>query len=191
MTATGAMATLAFELLFGGAVVWLAYRRGLHPRDLGFVRPLRWRPALIAWLGAYVVLQVYQLALEVLRRQGLDVSRFDDGNVLPFDKIESTAVLVIFGLAVVVVAPLAEELFFRALLFRGMRGYWRLFPSLLASGAAFGIFHVNPSVVVPFAAIGMLFAWANEQTGSLWTSISAHAAVNGISFFLGVYVLEP
>jgi membrane protease YdiL (CAAX protease family) len=91
---------------------------------------------------------------------------------------------------VVLVAPFAEELFFRALIFRGTRGYWGVGPSLLMSGLAFGLFHLNPSVILPFAAIGVLFAWANEQSGSLWTSITAHAAFNTVSFALSLIVVE-
>ncbi len=183
-----AVATIALELLFGGAVLWLAARRGLGWADLGFVRPRRWGPVGIAWAGSYVVIVAYQLLLAAVKSVGVDVSMFDDANALPVDPRESVVLLLLLGTAVVVVAPFCEELFFRALLFRGMRGYWRLAPSLAVSGLAFGAFHLNPSVVLPFALIGVLFAWANEQSGSLWTSIAAHAGVNGVSFALSLVV---
>ena len=188
--AAAAVSTIAFELLFGAAVLLLAYRRGLGLAGLGFVRPSRWGPAVVAWLGAYGILIAYGALLLALQALGIDVAGFAEGNTLPIDADSGMAVLALFGVAVVVVAPFAEELLFRALLFRGMRGYWPLAPSLALSGLAFGVFHVNPSVILPFAGIGALFAWANEQTGSLWTSITAHAAVNGISFALSVTVIE-
>lgn len=182
--------TVAFELLFGGAVLLLAWRRGLDSRDLGFVRPGRWRPAAIAWGGAYGVLIAYGALLLALESVGVNISAFEDRNALPADLARSPRVFLMFAVALVVVAPISEELFFRALLFRGMRGYWGLAPSLALSGLAFGLFHVNPGVLLPFAAIGMLFAWANEQSGSLWTSIVAHAAVNGVSLLLGVAIVD-
>jgi membrane protease YdiL (CAAX protease family) len=94
--------------------------------------------------------------------------------------------MVVLGVAVVLVAPLSEELFFRALVFRGLRGYWRLLPSLAVSGVLFGAFHGNVSVVLPFAFIGALFAWGYEESDSLWIPIVAHALVNGLSFALSV-----
>jgi membrane protease YdiL (CAAX protease family) len=184
------VSTAAFELFFGAAVVWLAYRRGLRAPDLGFVRPRHWGPAAIAWAGAYLILLVYGMLLALLDAFGVNVSAFEGGNELPVDVRSSLGVALIFAFAVVVIAPFSEELFFRALLFRGMQGYWRLWPSMLVSGLAFGLFHGNLSVIAPFAAIGALFAWANARTDSLWTSITAHAGVNGVSFALSLLV-EP
>ena len=186
----GGVSTIAFELLFGASVLMLAYRRGLKAADLGFVRPAHWRPAVIAWSGAYGVLLAYSVLLAVLDALGVNVSMFDEGNPLPVDAGQQAQVLVVFAVAVVLVAPFAEELFFRALIFRGTRGYWGVGPSLLMSGLAFGLFHLNPSVILPFAGIGVLFAWANEQSGSLWTSITAHAAFNAVSFVLSLVVAE-
>lgn len=182
------VSTVAFELFFGAAVVWLAYRRGLRAPDLGFVRPRHWGPAVVAWAGAYAIIALYQLLLFLLARAGVETGSFQGGNELPVDLRGSVAVALIFAVAVVVVAPFSEELFFRALLFRGMQGYWRLWPSMLVSGLAFGLFHGNLGVIAPFAAIGALFAWANARTGSLWTSITAHAGVNGLSFALSLLV---
>ena len=182
--------TIAFELLFGGAVLLLAWRRGLDSRDLGFVRPRRWRPAALAWGGAYGVLICYGMLLLALESIGVNVSVVGDGNALPADLARRPQVLLMFAFAVVLVAPISEELFFRALLFRGLRGYWGLGPSLAVSGLAFGLFHVNPGVLLPFTAIGVLFAWSTEQSGSLWTSIVAHAAVNGVSLLLGVTIVD-
>lgn len=182
--------TITFELLFGGSVLLLAWKRGLRSEDLGFVPPRSWRPAAIAWAGSYGILASYGILLLVLDRIGVNVSAISDANPLPPDLFQNPQAFLLFSLAVIVVAPVSEELFFRALLFRGLRGYWRQGPSLLVSGLAFGLFHINPAVLLPFTFIGMLFGWANEQTGSLWTSIAAHAAINGVSLLLGVAIVN-
>ena len=90
--------------------------------------------------------------------------------------------VVTLAIATIIGAPLSEELLFRGLLHRGLRGYWRRFPAMSLSGALFGIFHLNIGVLVPFAFIGALWAWAYEESGSLWTTIAAHAGVNGVAF---------
>ncbi len=182
----GIVSTLIFELLIGASVLFLASRRALRLRDLGFVRPRHWGPLGAVWAGSYGILVAYQVALALLDQAGIDVSRFTEGNALPVGSEDGVVLLVVLGLAVVAVAPFSEELFFRALIFRGVRGYWRLLPSLAVSGLLFGAFHGNVSVLIPFTFIGALFAWAYEESDSLWTPIIAHALVNGVSFALTV-----
>lgn len=180
----GAAAAVALEALLGLWVVGRASARGIAWADLGFVAPTRWGPLWIAWGGAYAILIGYGVAIEALKLVGIDASRFGRGNALPIDLADGGGVLLLLGVAVVGLAPLCEELFFRALLFRGLRGYWSMGPAVLLSGLLFGLFHLNPSVVLPFTLIGVLFAWANEASGSIYTSIAAHGAVNALSFVL-------
>lgn len=176
------VATIAFEVAFAGGVLLLARRRGIGWRELGFVRPVRWSPVLTAWFGSYLVLFVYQLALELLESLDIDASRFGDGNQIVLEDAPPLSAVIALGIAVVVAAPLCEELFFRALWFRGLRRFWSFLPAALLSGALFGAFHLNASVILPFTIVGMLFAWAVEESRSLWAAIAAHAGVNGVSF---------
>jgi membrane protease YdiL (CAAX protease family) len=178
--------TIGFEASMAGVVLLLARRRGIVLRELGFRRPTRWGPLPVAWIGAYVMLGLYAALLVLLEELGIDISLLDEGNPLPVDAGEGTVTVVLLGIAVVIAAPFGEELFFRGLLFRGLRGYWHVLPALALSGLLFGLFHLNPSVLVPFTAVGMVFAWAMEQSGSLWTSIAAHAAFNSLAFGLHV-----
>jgi membrane protease YdiL (CAAX protease family) len=186
----GAFATLLFEVILAATVVGLAARRGLSRVDLGFVRPRRWGPLATAWVGAYVIMLAYQAALFALEAFGVPVDALGEGNAVPIDEEFGPAVIAVLGVAVVVGAPFGEELLFRGLLFRGMRGYWRLAPALATSGVLFGVFHANPSVIVPFSFVGALFAWAYEESGSLWVAIGAHAGFNGVSFALTLLLLE-
>ena len=183
-------ALIGFEFILGGTVLVMARRRGLTMADLGFVRPRVWRPLVVAWFGAYVILIAYGAVILLLDAIGLPVGALDDGNTVEFDQDRNLVFIVLLGIAVTVGAPFGEELLFRGLLFRGLRGYWRFIPAMAISGLLFGIFHVNPSVLVPFAFVGALFAWAYEESGSLWTTIAAHAGVNSVSFIVTVALLE-
>ena len=86
------------------------------------------------------------------------------------------------GATVVLVAPVAEELYFRAFLFRAARPRLGVLAAALLSGALFAVFHANLAVLLPFTLVGALFAWGFEASGSLWTSIVAHFLVNGLGF---------
>lgn len=84
-------------------------------------------------------------------------------------------------LLAVVLAPLFEELFFRGFLFRGFANSWGWVAGALVSALAFGVAHMQLSVVIPLATLGFLLAWVYKKTGSLWTAISLHAVFNCIS----------
>ena len=185
-----AVATLGFEFTLGVTVLILATRRGVTLAELGFVRPRVWGPFVVAWLGSYVILIAYRAVIVLLEAIGLPTGAFDGGNTIDFEQDHNVLFIVLLGIVVTVGAPFGEELLFRGLLFRGLRGFWRLLPALLLSGLLFGIFHVNLSVIVPFSFVGLLFAWAYEESGSIWTAMAAHAGVNSVSFIATVVLLE-
>ena len=187
--AVGMGASVLLELALGGIVLLLAARRGVSLRELGFVRPTTWRLAVPAWLGAYGILVGYVLLLRLAERAGFDVSMFTRGNPVPLSGDEGVALVAVMAVTVVLLAPVCEELFFRALLYRGLRGFWSMPLALAVSGSAFGAFHLNLSVVLPYSLIGMLFAWLMEESRSLWPPIVVHALVNGISFAVSIAAL--
>ncbi len=186
---SGAVAIAAFNVILVATVLLLAARRGVALGALGFARPRGWGPLVIAWLGAYVILACYLAAIELLGALGVPVDAFRGGNTIDFER-DRALLVVILGLATVAGAPLSEELLFRGLLHRGLRGYWRALPAMSLSGALFAIFHLNLAVLVPFALIGALWAWAYEESRSLWTTIAAHAGVNGVAFTATLLFLE-
>lgn len=185
-----AVITIGFEVLFGLGVLLLARHRGISLRQLGFRRPDRWAPLGLAVVGAYATMFAYGIGITLLREVGVDTGVFDQGNEIPIDDTADTlplvGLLVVFGFAVVIVAPLAEELFFRGLLFRSLDGRWGTWGAMVASGLAFGAFHVSLSVLLPFTVIGMLFAWAFKASGSLWVTILAHFIFNSVALILTV-----
>lgn len=96
----------------------------------------------------------------------------------------------------VVVAPIAEEFFFRGVLLSSMAARWGFWPGAFASGVLFGLIHYVPApwpdaVLLMSAMVptGMAMAWARRRRGSLYASIGAHAAFNvvGLSF---IYVFS-
>jgi len=86
-------------------------------------------------------------------------------------------------LAIVVVAPFSEELFFRGFLFAGLRSRWSLWPSALLSGAIFGLVHAptGPTAAIPLAGLGVGLAWLYNKTDSLWPCILAHLINNALA----------
>jgi len=89
-------------------------------------------------------------------------------------------------LALVVVAPAAEELFFRGLVYGWLRSRLGPWPSSLVAGLVFAAAHGNLSLLPPLWLLGVGLCWLYEWSGSLWTSAAAHAALNAVSVALAL-----
>ncbi|OGX29258.1 MAG: hypothetical protein A3B78_01400 [Omnitrophica WOR_2 bacterium RIFCSPHIGHO2_02_FULL_67_20] len=97
----------------------------------------------------------------------------------------------VIGLLVVlscVIGPIAEELFFRGVLFAAVRRYLSRGGAILASGAAFSLIHTNPVGFLPIMLIGSLLAYLYERTGSLAAPIAVHILHNTFLMSIGLVV---
>jgi hypothetical protein len=83
--------------------------------------------------------------------------------------------------AMVLAGPIAEEIFFRGVLFRVLRRPAGFLPALLASSLLFAAAHAGGPCVWPwYLAGGLVFGILMEKTGSLWGPVAAHAAGNAV-----------
>jgi len=92
-------------------------------------------------------------------------------------------------LAAVVVAPLAEEFYFRGWMLQGFLGRYSKTRAVLASATIFALFHLNPWQAVGAFLFGIASAWLFMRTGSLIPSIVSHAVGNS-SWFLYMSLLS-
>jgi len=90
----------------------------------------------------------------------------------------------------VVLAPVAEELFFRGFVLRGFLARYSVRKAVIASTVLFALLHLNPWQGVMALPLGALFAWLFLRTGSLGPCILGHACANGLYLvILGSYEL--
>jgi membrane protease YdiL (CAAX protease family) len=91
----------------------------------------------------------------------------------------------------VLVAPVAEELYFRGIVFRSLRdrhGFWL---GAIVSGLIFGAVHYVPAPWQDFMLLqsimvftGIALAWIYERRGNLVADIAAHMAFNAVGVAL-------
>lgn len=79
-----------------------------------------------------------------------------------------------------VIAPLAEELFFRALLFSTLKQYIPKPAAIILSAAFFASLHPGFHSLLPIFLLGMLLAYLYEKTQSLWTVAIVHSLHNSL-----------
>lgn len=154
---------------FSGLVATL----GLNRYDFSSI----WRP-ILAVFGAYLMVAIYAA---VATASGIDI--LIPNSTVPTEITRNGLTLSIAAAAVVIGAPISEELFFRGLIFSGLvkRGFWF---AALVSGSLFSIPHFDTGSFLPFAGIGVVMAWLYWSRGSLWDAIIFHFLFNLTSFSL-------
>jgi len=182
--------------VFDASIVFVAYRlargRGAGWRELGLQPPTgRWRGGrllglvLIGYLGAILLVNAYGFAVEALGLEDLLPTRQLDEEFFEHDWV-----LPLLGFSLVVMAPFAEEVFFRGFIYAGLRRRLAILPAALVSGALFALAHGQPGLIIPFTGVGAILAYAYERTGTLAAPIGVHFLFNLISFLALVFISE-
>lgn len=100
----------------------------------------------------------------------------------------------LMGIAVVILAPIVEELLFRYYLFGFISKHSRWI-AYLVSSSLFGFIHVmsdlanNWMFILPYAGMGLVLAWSYDSSKRIIYPILVHAANNGLSFILMILAL--
>jgi membrane protease YdiL (CAAX protease family) len=100
---------------------------------------------------------------------------------------KSTLNLVAVAILVTVIAPLAEEIFFRGFMFTALRRWLGWVAGGLATAAVFAVIHlgsVDAVFLPPLLLLGFLLCVLYHRTGSLLPCLALHALNNGMA--LGV-----
>lgn len=165
--------------LFGMLPGWAILRRvEAEPID---ARRLSGLSAAAVVSVAIVLLLVGSLARTVVNR----IVELLTGRVWenPVETIANDTPLGVLALCTVVLAPIAEELFFRKCLCDRLRRYGDL-PAILVSATVFGLAHGNFSQFFYAFLLGLVFGALYCATGRLRYGIALHM---GINFFGSVW----
>lgn len=87
-------------------------------------------------------------------------------------------------LAVVFIAPLAEELIMRGWLYGKLRRKWGIVAAILLTSLAFAVMHGQWNVGVSVFALSIVLCTLREITGTIWSGVLLHMLSNGIAFYL-------
>ena len=94
--------------------------------------------------------------------------------------------LVAGGVLVIVLAPVAEELFFRGFFYGSLRGQLGAPGAAVASSLVFALVHFTSaqtlSLLPLLGVLGLLFCFLYERTGSLYPCIALHALNNAVAY---------
>ena len=153
-----------------------------RPRPAQFgLRTTRFWPA-IGWM-AIAFLAFYVLTVVWVAIVGADTDDSKLADQLGVDR--STALMLGAAFLVSVVAPMAEEFFFRGFFFGALRNWKGLWPAAIITGLVFGAIHAGSAdvaLLLPLAFFGFVLCLLRERTGSLLPCIALHCANNSLAF---------
>ncbi len=161
------LATFFAVGLLGIAVAVLPLGRNA-PAALG-LRPVGWRPVVLAVVGTTIL----SFVVSQLGPQPEGVRQVTEG----IQGVRALQTLAVLGF----LAPLAEELVFRGLLYGWLAGRWSNLVAFVVSSLAFAAAHTEPVHILLVLPLGFWFGWLRWRTGSLVPTIVAHMINNTIA----------
>ena len=188
----GAITIAAFVALNAVAtigVIWFAsHRKGLGSLRADFGLAMRrWDPFVGIGVGLAAVIVAGLASYGIDSAFGAD----EPTSNVPVDDLTSFRDFAAFFIAVAILTPVVEELFFRGLLYRSLLKRGRSVPRAIATTTALFVLPHLPAVdswpevaslCASIGVLGLAFALACHWTGNrLAAPITAHLVVNGLA----------
>ncbi len=179
---------LLIESTTVAAVFWYVHKRGVALTQIG------WNIPRLRHIGqAALAFVVYFVALIVVMTIATELSSQVDPNQkqeLGFDSVVGTTDLILTGLSLIVLAPVAEEILFRGFLLKGLRSKLSWLPAVILTSVIFAVGHLqigsgNPllwSAAVDTFVLSLVLCYVRIRSDSLWPGIFIHATKNSIAF---------
>lgn len=185
---TGDLVTLALSQALGlGLVIFVVLHREAPDsyRDALAIRSIPKGTLLVALLAGFALhFLVTETAnvIETFVPRPIEAKLRMAALLSPRTLLEGTALV----LAVIVVAPIAEELLFRGLVLPRLAQRVGTLEAMLLSAMLFGTAHATggPHAMVPATLAGLVLAYVARARRSVITSIAVHAGSNAVPLLL-------
>jgi membrane protease YdiL (CAAX protease family) len=164
-------------------VLWVraAGRQTPFPQAAGWVGP-PWAKRLLGGLAGYAAAVPLVLVAALMGQRFAPVDPFSTNPAIPVIVSAQSlwSRLALLGL-VAVAAPIVEETLFRGVAYSAFRARWGPGWGIVLSATLFAAMHHSLAVFLPLFALGAVFAYLYEVTGSIVPCMVAHACQNGLT----------
>lgn len=182
-------------LIYGltiGLMLWGLRLVRLRGRDLlkiaGVNKPLSWKGLGLAIGGffAYMILTIVASTVASHILPGYNLTESQNVGVSNFTSADP----ILLYLGFVIIAPVAEEIIFRGLLYGYMRrlGVNKWLLAVIVS-ALFGLAHGQWNVGIDVFCLSLVLCVLREFTGNIWSGVALHMIKNGLALTLLLFVL--
>lgn len=154
--------------------------------QLGMSKPFL--PKMVPWAlfiwGVYYVVMLFVMAIIMQTHLfGIDVNQAQDVGFSSAN-LDGFVGYVAAFFALVVVAPVFEEIMFRGFLYGRLRrrtGYWA---SAILTSLAFAVLHAQINVGIDVFILSMFLCYLRERFDSVWPGMIVHGFKNGLAYAL-------
>jgi membrane protease YdiL (CAAX protease family) len=178
-------------LLLDFALMAIVYLRVVRPglvtwQEMGFSRVRLGNALRVGLVAAPLLFTLLALVQIILRALGIEQTQIEQ-----LQGLRSATDWQFLAVAFVaaVVAPIAEEVYFRGYVFRAYCAQKGPIPAYLYSSALFAAVHLNPQASLPIFVMSLGLAALYHRTGSVVPGIVAHGFNNGLAF-LALYLVR-
>jgi membrane protease YdiL (CAAX protease family) len=179
---------LGFWLFVIGAILCSLLLRRMRPSELfgfdrlGFTKVFLWGAGLL--IAALPLIFASSAVVSSLMHVN---SQKDSQPIIQlFERVPEPTRKIPIILLAIVIAPLAEEFFFRGFLYGVLKRYAGALPALVFTGIAFALIHLHLPSLLPLFLLACVLTLAYELSGSLLVPMAMHALFNAITL-IGVF----
>ncbi|WP_353892778.1 CPBP family intramembrane glutamic endopeptidase [Proteinivorax hydrogeniformans] len=177
-------AHIPISLIFAGVGSLLIYKWMVNRKGDSFLEVCRFNKlsldkSVVSFIAGMSLLYLSSVIVGFFPDEAIDshvenMSSLTEGGVL------------LFFLAAGIMAPLIEEVIFRGLIFKELRGKVSIFAVILIQALLFGFYHLNLVQGAYTFVMGVFLGISLLWTGSIWAPILIHAGNNIFSIGLSV-----
>lgn len=157
-------------------------------KSVGLTRSVRgedWR----YYVAGLPVFYITVLVLSIVAAMIFGDEVMNQTQEIGFAATNNVSELVFIFVALVIVAPLFEEMMMRGFLFGKLREYLSLWPSAVLVSLVFALAHGQINVGIMTFILSMFACRMREKTGVIWAGLFLHMTVNLVAYsvrFLGL-----
>ena len=150
---------------------------------------MKWKYPLIAvgGFGVYYIISIFLTLLMALINPDFDISQAQD---VGFESLASSSDYVLAFLALVVIAPIVEEIIFRGFLFGVLKKNYRFWVAAILTSLTFAIAHGARNVGVDTFALSLVLCYLRYNYDSIYPAIFLHMVKNGMAYLL-LFIIKP
>ena len=171
-----------FSLTIVIGLPWVIKKYATTKGEIGLTRLPSWMDILLAPAGFVVYFISSSIIALVISHliPGFDVNQVQETG---FENLTQRYEYIAAFIALVVLAPVAEEILFRGYLYGKLKKYVPVWVAIIVTSALFGAVHGHWNVALDVFVLSIVLCSLREVTGNIWAGILLHMLKNGIAFY--------
>lgn len=170
-------------------IPYLIFKHKINWQLLGLKSKFKWKYILLAIgsFGLYYLISIFLMFVMMVINPNFDISQKQETG---FESLHHSVDYVMAFLALVVAAPIVEEVLFRGFLFGALKKSYRFWVATLITSVTFGLAHGAWNVGVDTFALSLVLCYLRYNYNSLYPAIFLHMLKNGLAYYI-LFIVKP